>query len=163
VDRRLPLVASCAGACVLLASLPARPDGPLVPKAQLQKLEAIVKDVASKGRDAEMNDLLDVVRRMGEDAAVLVKVRADATKALAKVKAPARDASLVGIAHGLHAVAGDLARDLGRLDDTPRGTLAEQILRLDDDQPVAHKILGHLNENGGWISEEAKQLRARRA
>jgi hypothetical protein len=163
VDRRLPLVASCAGACVLLASLPARPDGPLVPKAQLQKLEAIVKDVAAKGRDAEMNDLLDVLRRMGEDAAVLVKVRADATKALAKVKAPARDASLVGIAHGLHAVAGDLARDLGRLDDTPRGTLAELILRLDDDQPAAHKMLGHLNENGGWISEEAKQLRARRA
>jgi len=162
VDRRLPLVASCAAA-VLLASLPARADGPLVPKAQLQKLEAIVKDVASKGRDAEMNDLLDVVRRMGEDAAVVAKVRTDASKALAKVKTPARDASLVGIAHGLHAIASDLAKDLGRLDDTPRGTLAELILRLDDDQPAAHKMLGHLNEDGKWTSEESKKLKAKRA
>jgi hypothetical protein len=163
VDRRLPLVATCAWVSVLLASLPARADGPLVPKAQLQKLEAIVKEVAAKGRDAEMNDLLDVLRRMGEDAAVLAKLRVDASKALRAVKTPARDASLVGIAHGLHSIAGDLAKDLGRLDDTPRGTLSELILRLDDDQPAAHKMLGHLNEDGKWTSEESKRLKAKRA
>lgn len=161
MDRWRSFVAVCVGAGLLLA--PARAEGPLVPKAQLQKLEAIVKDVAAKGRDAEMNDLLDVLRRMGEDAAALSKLRADAAKTLAAVKVPARDAALAGIAHGLHAFAGDLAKDLGRLEDTPRGTLSELILRLDDDQPAAHKMLGHLLEDGRWTSDEAKELKARRA
>lgn len=149
-------------ALFFLAEAP-RADDPLVAKAQLQKLGSIAKEVASKGRDSEMNDLIDVVRRMGEDPAVLSKLRSDCSKALAAVKSPQGGPALVGIAHGLHSFAGDLGKQLGRLDDTPRGTLAELLLRLDDDQPSAHKMLGHLNENGQWTSEESKRRKARRA
>lgn len=155
------LASLASGVAGALATGAAAGD-PLVSKSQLQKLEAIAKDVASKGRDAEMEDLLDVVRVLGEDPTALVKARADCSKAIAGVKVAATGAPIAGIGRGLHSLASDLAKLLGPLDDTKRGTLAEQILRLDDDQPTAHKMLGHVLENGQWQSEEWKKLCARR-
>ncbi len=131
MGRALSGIASLVLATLLFAAAAPRADDPLVAKAQLQKLESVAKEVASKGRDSEMNDLIDVVRRMGEEPAVLSKLRSDCSKALAAVKSPQGGPALVGIAHGLHSFAGDLGKQLGRLEDTPRGTLAELLLRLD--------------------------------
>ena len=147
------------------AGRPAPQDEPLAPKAPLQRLESIAKDAAARGRDAEMVELLDVLRRLGEEPAQLAKVRGECLKSLAAASAaaPATAPALTRIARDLHLLAGELTRLLSAPRDARSDALAVQILRLDDEQPLAHQLLGHAFENGQWTSDEWRRQVARRS
>src|SRR5262245_8491968 len=92
-------------------------DEPLLPKGSLQRLESIAKEAAAKGRDAEMIELLDVLRRLGDEPAQLAKVRGECAKSLAGASAPAAGPAVAALARDLHALASELLKQLPKLEE----------------------------------------------
>jgi hypothetical protein len=144
----------------------------LVGKNEFAHLEGCAKELAAKGCAAEVADLLDVMTRLGDDGAALAKSRDACSKSLDKVKAkpPASGAAVASIARTLHSCASDMTKLIAALDAKDAATLAEQILRVDDDQPLAHETLGQVFEKpanakagaGAWTTPEQQRLAKRR-
>jgi hypothetical protein len=175
-------VAICALLLALLAVAAARrggggaADGALIGKADFAHLESHAKDLAAKGCAAETAVVLDVLVRVGDDGAALAKTRDACSKSLAKTKTPAAGAAVASLAHSIHGTAGDLCKQLAALGVKDSTTLAEEILRLDDDQPLAHEALGQTFEKaadpsskskgdpkaGAWLTPEQQRVLARR-
>ena len=163
---------------VLAAAVPSRAaDGParsgaLIPRSDFAHLEGCAKELAAKGCAAEVADLFDVMTRLGNEGAALAKTRDACTKSLEKVKAkaPASGAAVASIARNLRSCASDMSKQIAALDVKDAATLAEQILRVDDEQPLAHETLGHVFEKpahakagaGTWTTRERQRLARRR-
>jgi hypothetical protein len=147
-------------------------NGALVGKNEFAHLEGCAKELAAKGCAAEVADLLDVMTRLGDDGAALAKTRDACSKSLDKVKAkpPASGAAVASIARTLHSCASDMTKLIAALDAKDAATLAEQILRVDDEQPLAHETLGQVFEKpanakagaGAWTTPEQQRLAKRR-
>src|SRR5262249_42248700 len=84
----------------------------LAAPADLARLESIAKELAAKGRGAELRDLLDVLAQLGEDAAAQARLRESTVAACAKVKTPASVAALADVARSLRAAAGGASERL---------------------------------------------------
>jgi len=154
--------------------------GARVGKNDFAHLESCAKELAAKGCAAEVADLLDVMTRLGDDGAALAKTRDACAKSLekdkGKAKPPASGAAVASIARTLHSCASDMTKQLAALDAKDAATLAEQILRVDDEQPLAHETLGQTFEKpadagakaksdakaGAWLTPEQKRVLARR-
>src|SRR5437879_4282330 len=118
-------------ALVVLVALPARPDGaaaPLAPQKILDRLCYAVQTLASKGRKAEVEEALDVMRALGEPAKDLDALKQSSAKTLAKSKAA--PPPIPDVAKTLARIASDLAAQLAATEGDAKKDLARQILRL---------------------------------
>jgi hypothetical protein len=118
MDRPLSRVVPLAGVVALACTFGLRgPGDPLVGRSDLAKLETAAKDLATKGREGELEELLQILAAMKEEPATLVKLREACLKTLAKTKAPATGPAVASVARSLRSIATTLAKQLATLDD----------------------------------------------
>jgi hypothetical protein len=138
----------------------ARGEGaPVAPKAAIDKVEKLALDLAKKGRADEVDDVLEVLVRLGPPAAEVGKVREAARKALGPTKpAPAPE-----LAPAAKAAAADLVAALDAADEGGRVRLAEAAVLLDSGSAKAQEALGRVLVDGTWGPKGLPEIVKRRA
>lgn len=159
---------------LLLASLilplallqPAQPQKPAAQAANpvspqmLAPLEQVARQLAKGAREAETNDLLAALEKLGYPTTNHEKLSKACKEDLGKAKT-AID-SLPSGAKQLRTTAKQLAVVMNTLEGDAKTAMAENILRLDGEFEPAHTVLGHEKVGRNWVPTELKPMRERR-
>lgn len=158
--------AACAvvalAAALALAPDTVRADGAVSPAPEpvLKGVEKAAGLLAKAGRKADVAEALDLLGRLGADAAAVTKVRASCDKTIAKLTKPA--ATVPEAAKTIRRAAADLAATLPLVDEAERAPTAERVLRLDGTVAAAHEALGRVEHEGRWMTRETRDCVLRR-
>jgi hypothetical protein len=158
------LVVAALVATAALSAVRGRCDdvAPLAPQPILDRLGRAAQELAKKGRRAECDEALAVLRDLRAPTKDVETQRLAATKTLAKAK----DAGplVPDVGKSLTKLAADLA---GCLAAAPEGeartTLARQVLRLDATVRDAHLALDDVERDGRFVPKAVAPCLARRA
>jgi hypothetical protein len=134
---------------------------PLAGKPLLDRIAKAAQELAKRGRRAEADEALSVLRDLRAPAAELSAEREAVGKALAKAK----DAGLpqTDISKTLAKIAAELAAGIPTAQGDDKTALARQIVRLDESVPEAQQALGRREAGGRFVSEDVARCLARRA
>lgn len=126
---------------------------------EIASLEKVAADLAKAGRNAELDETLQILTELGMDSKAHDRLSATCRQDAAKVKKPAASAGAVG--PSLEKVAKQLAARLGAMSDPERSNVARIVLRMDDRVGEAHAALGQEPTDGLWLDAAAKARRER--
>ena len=132
---------------------------PILDSAAKRQFETAAKELAKAGREQDVTELLRLLRELGAPERDLERLEPTIRKSLARAKSKAAaPRAVTAIRRGVDA----LERRLSSFDTTVRPRAAELILQLDGDREKAHRVLSHVEWQGGWVEADLRPAFERR-
>ncbi len=132
----------------------------VLPATAIKELGKVAKELAAKGRAADADLLLGILKDANTPDRIRKKIEAAVGKA--GNTSTSRAAYAPKLAERLRKLNKSLARTLNATkDEGKQRTIASIMIRLSANQDEAHKLLGHIKREGMWFTKKGDAQRTR--
>jgi hypothetical protein len=118
-------------------------------------LRNLVDDFGHLGLKNEMDILQGILLELGDTPEDHEKLQKSWARALDKAKSVGNERARTSLGKKLQKIAKTLNRELEKTPDSIKNQLATNVLALDSESEVANEVLGHILNDGDWLSPRA--------
>jgi hypothetical protein len=118
-------------------------------------LRNLVDDFGHLGLKNEMDILQGILLELGDTPEDHEKLQKSWTRALDKAKSVGNERARTSLGKKLQKIVKTLSRELEKTPDSIKNQLATNVLALDSESEVANEVLGHILDDGDWLSPQA--------
>ena len=118
-------------------------------------LRNLVDDFGHLGLKKEMDILQGILLELGDTPEDHEKLQKSWTRALDKAKSVGNERARTSLGKKLQKIVKTLSRELEKTPDSIKNQLATNVLALDSESEVANEVLGHILNDGDWLSPRA--------